>query len=51
MKLKMTLELPGVLSRTHPNFLAKLFHQEVPEIYEGVITVKSVSRDLVLEQR
>ncbi len=33
------------LSRTHPNFLAKLFHQEVPEIYEGVITVKSVSRD------
>ena len=33
------------LSRTHPQFLAKLFHQEVPEIYEGVITVKSVARD------
>ena len=33
------------LSRTHPNFLAKLFHQEVPEIYEGVIVVKSVARD------
>ncbi len=33
------------LSRTHPQFLAKLFHQEVPEIYEGVIVVKSVSRD------
>ena len=33
------------LSRTHPNFLSKLFHQEVPEIYEGVITVKSVARD------
>ena len=33
------------LSRTHPQFLAKLFFQEVPEIYEGVITVKSVARD------
>ena len=33
------------LSRTHPNFLSKLFHQEVPEIYEGVIIVKSVARD------
>ncbi len=33
------------LSRTHPQFLAKLFHQEVPEIYEGVISVKSVARD------
>ena len=33
------------LSRSHPQFLAKLFHQEVPEIYEGVIEVKSVARD------
>jgi len=33
------------LSRTHPQFLAKLFHQEVPEIYEGVIEVRSVARD------
>ena len=33
------------LSRTHPQFLARLFTQEVPEIYEGVIEVKSVSRD------
>ncbi len=33
------------LSRTHPQFLAKLFHQEVPEIFEGVIEVKSVARD------
>ena len=33
------------LSRTHPQFVAKLFNQEVPEIYEGVITVKSVARD------
>ena len=33
------------LSRTHPQFLSKLFFQEVPEIYEGIITVKSVARD------
>ncbi len=33
------------LSRTHPQFLVKLFYQEVPEIYEGVIEIKSVSRD------
>ena len=33
------------LSRTHPQFLAKLFHQEVPEIFEGVIEVKNVARD------
>ena len=33
------------LSRAHPQFLARLFFQEVPEIYEGVIEVKSVSRD------
>ena len=33
------------LSRTHPQFLAKLFTQEVPEIFEGIIKVKSVARD------
>jgi len=33
------------LSRTHPQFLAMLFSQEVPEIFEGVIIVKSVARD------
>ena len=33
------------LSRTHPQFLVKLFTQEVPEIYEGVIIIKSVARD------
>lgn len=33
------------LSRAHPQFLAKLFFQEVPEIYEGTIEVKSVARD------
>ena len=33
------------LSRTHPQFTAKLFRQEVPEIYDGVIEVKAVARD------
>jgi N utilization substance protein A len=33
------------LSRTHPQFMAKLFTQEVPEIYDGIITVKAVARD------
>ena len=33
------------LSRTHPQFLANLFKQEVPEISDGVIEVKSVARD------
>ena len=33
------------LSRAHPQFLARLFFQEVPEIYEGTIEIKSVARD------
>ena len=33
------------ISRTHPNFMAKLFAQEVPEIYDGIIEIKSVARD------
>ena len=33
------------MSRTHPQFMAKLFGQEVPEIYDGIIEVKSVARD------
>ena len=33
------------LSRTHPQFMAKLFRQEVPEIYDGIIEVKAVARD------
>lgn len=34
-----------VLSRTHPQFMARLFEQEVPEIYDGIIEIKSVARD------
>ncbi|KQT83930.1 transcription termination factor NusA [Aurantimonas sp. Leaf443] len=33
------------LSRTHPQFMAKLFTMEVPEIYDGIITIKAVARD------
>ena len=33
------------LSRTHPEFMAKLFAQEVPEIYDGIVEIKSVARD------
>jgi N utilization substance protein A len=34
-----------VLSRTHPGLLIKLFEQEVPEIYEGIVEVKGASRE------
>jgi transcription termination/antitermination protein NusA len=33
------------LSRTHPQFMAKLFMQEVPEVYEGTVEIKAVARD------
>jgi N utilization substance protein A len=34
-----------ILSRTHPDFLKKLFQFEVPEVYEGVVQIKSVARE------
>src|SRR6202161_184990 len=33
------------LSRTHPQFMAKLFAQEVPEIYDGIIEIRAVAGD------
>ncbi len=33
------------LSRTHPQFMSMLFAQEVPEIYDSIIEIKSVARD------
>jgi len=33
------------LSRTHPQFMAGLFKQEVPEIYDGIIELRAVARD------
>ncbi|MBZ4672279.1 transcription termination factor NusA [Deferribacterales bacterium Es71-Z0220] len=34
-----------ILSRTHPEFLKKLFEMEIPEVYEGIIDVKGVARE------
>ena len=34
-----------ILSRSHPGFLKALFHQEVPEIQEGIVTIKGVARE------
>lgn len=33
-----------ILSRTHPSLVKKLFELEVPEIYEGIVEIKSISR-------
>ncbi len=45
-EVKHDLKGPQIfLSRAHNNFLVQLFFQEVPEIYDGIIEVKSVSRD------
>ena len=33
------------LSRAHPEFMKKLFAQEVPEIYDGIITIQAAARD------
>jgi N utilization substance protein A len=33
------------LSRTHPQYMAKLFAQEVPEVYDGIIEIRAVARD------
>lgn len=35
----------AIVSRSHPDFVRKLFEFEIPEIYEGLIEIKSVSRD------
>ncbi len=35
-----------ILSRAHPSFVKRLFELEVPEIYEGIVEVKSISRDV-----
>ena len=45
-EVKYDLKGPQIfLSRAHNNFLVQLFQQEVPEIYDGIIEVKSVARD------
>jgi len=34
-----------ILSRTHPGFLIKLFEQEAPEVYEGIVEIKNAARE------
>ena len=34
-----------VISRAHPDFLRRLFEQEVPEIYDGIVEIKSIARE------
>ena len=41
----------GHFVRAHPKFMEKLFVQEVPEIYDGLIEIKSSSRDPGSEQK
>jgi len=35
----------AMISRTHPGLVKRLFEMEVPEIYEGIVEIKSVSRE------
>ncbi len=35
-----------ILSRAHPHFVKRLFQLEVPEIYEGIVEIKSIARDV-----
>lgn len=45
-KVEKTSKGPQVfLSRTHPGLLKRLFEMEVPEIYDGVVEIKSVARE------
>ena len=34
-----------ILSRTHPDFLLRLFEQEIPEVYEGLVELKAIARE------
>jgi len=41
---KTSKEPPVILSRTHPDFIKVLFKEEIPEINEGIVEVKSIAR-------
>lgn len=46
MDVRFEIKGPQVfLSRSHPQFLAKLFTAEVPEVYDGLVEIKAVARD------
>ena len=45
-KVERTSRGPQVfVSRTHPGLLRRLFEMEVPEIYEGIVEIKSIARE------
>lgn len=45
-EVKNTSKGPNIfVSRSHPNFLKRLFELEVPEIYDGVVEIKSIARE------
>lgn len=45
-EVKNTPKGPTIfVSRTHPNFLKRLFELEVPEIFEGLVDIKSIARE------
>ena len=45
-EVKNTTKGPNIfISRSHPNFLRRLFELEVPEIYDGVVEIKSIARE------
>ena len=45
-KVERTTRGPQVIvSRTHPGLLRRLFEMEVPEIFEGIVEIKSIARE------
>ncbi len=46
VEVKQTTKGPQVyVSRTHPELVKRLFEQEVPEVYDGIVEIKSISRE------
>jgi transcription termination/antitermination protein NusA len=46
IEVKKTTKGPAIaLSRTHPNLLKRLFELEVPEIHDGVVEIRAISRE------
>lgn len=46
VEVKKTTKGPVIIaSRTHPGFVKRLFEQEVPEIYDGIVEIKSIARE------
>jgi N utilization substance protein A len=46
LEVKRTTKGPQIhVSRTHPSLVTRLFELEVPEVYEGVVEIKSVARE------